>query len=198
MRSIVDPAGKQKHTPDHLGRRNPVPDGLTRVFRDLELDWSLCLALDDRDTIADTAPNHEFGDLQPDEIAATQLAVDREVEQGEVPEIPRQFEAGAHRPYLLWEQRAFLARKPPFVPRAAFRFDSGKLDLGHEISSIRPSRSRRRHCVDGVILAQTVNGRFRPLAAVGRWVPMLQCGPPFRTFAARARPGWWPRSQERT
>lgn len=27
---------------------------------------------------------------------------------------------------------------------------------------------------------------FRPKTAVGRWVPMLLCGPPFRTFAASA------------
>lgn len=63
MRPIKNPAGKQKHTPEHFRRRSPVPDGLTRVFRGLEPYRSLCLALDDRDTIAGAFPDNEVGDL---------------------------------------------------------------------------------------------------------------------------------------
>ncbi len=45
----------------------------------------------------------------------------------------------------------------------ACRAASGKLDFGHESSSILPSRSRRRHCVDGRNPPTLANGRSRSL-----------------------------------
>src|SRR5210317_1525151 len=44
------------------------------------------------------------------------------------------------------------SNESPLVPRRALLSDSGELNFGHELSSIRPSRSMSRHCVDWVIL----------------------------------------------
>lgn len=72
---------------------------------------------------------NKIGHLQTDQIATAQLAVDCEIEEGQTPEIDRKFEPGADGPDLFRKQRAFPAGQPPHVPRPAFRFDGGELDL---------------------------------------------------------------------
>ncbi len=112
--------------PKHFWAANPIPDGITCVFRDLELHRPVSLALDDRDAVADPVSDNEFGNLQTDEITAAQLAVDRKVEQRQISEITGEFEPGADGPDLLWEQRTFLPNKPSLVPRVAFWINCGK------------------------------------------------------------------------
>ena len=69
--------------------------------------------LDDRNPIADHAADHEVGDPQPYEIAAPELAVDREVEDSEIAQVPRKFETRSDGPNLLWLKRPLLADKTP-------------------------------------------------------------------------------------
>jgi len=76
------------------------------------LDWPAGLLLDDRRSVADLAAAENVANLKLDEIAATQLAVDRQIEQRSIsdalvliliepnsPNIPR-FE-GAFGAYIL-------------------------------------------------------------------------------------------------
>ncbi|WP_170507038.1 hypothetical protein [Ruegeria arenilitoris] len=109
-----------------------------------------------RHPVAHPISAYKIGDLQSDEVATPQLAVDRQI-----PEIACEFEAGADGPDLFWKQGSFLADQPSLVPGRTLRFEGGELDFGHELSSIRPSRSMRRHRVDRLILRKKSNGRFR-------------------------------------
>lgn len=146
-RSVVEPAREQEGATDHLGPRHPGRDRSTGVLRDFELNGALRLALDDGDAFADLIADNEVGDPETDEVTAAQLAVDGQVEQREIAQIARKFEASADRPDLLRQQGAFLADEPAAVPGAPLRLRGGELDLGHETSSIHPSRPRRRHRV---------------------------------------------------
>jgi hypothetical protein len=65
------------------------------------LDRTPGFPLDDRNPIADGAADHEVSDPQSDEIAAPELAVDREVEEGDVSQVPRKFETRSDGPDLL-------------------------------------------------------------------------------------------------
>jgi hypothetical protein len=160
----MKPTWKETGTSEHLGTTYPIPNGFTRIFRDLELHWSFRLALNNRDAVADPVSNNEIGNLQADKITATQFAVDCKIEQSQIPEIAREFEPGADGPDLLWQQRAFLANQPTFIPGYALRFDGGEVDSGHELSSIRPSHSWRRHHVDPVILSENQMSGFGALS----------------------------------
>ena len=141
MRPVEEPTWKEAGTTEHLGTTVPIPYGFTRVFRDLKLHRSVGLTLDYCDTVAYPVSDNEIGNLQADKITAAQLAVDRKIEQSQIPKIVREFEPGANGPDLLREQWTFLAYKPAFVPRPTLRFHSGELDFGHVSFSIRPSHS---------------------------------------------------------
>lgn len=130
---------KDARTTEHLGTIYPISGGFTRVFRNLKPHWSLCLALNNRDAVADSVSDNEIDNLQKDEITATQFTVDDKIEQSQIPEIAREFEPGANGPDLPWKQRAFLANKPAFVPRTTLRLDDVALDFGHAFFSVRPS-----------------------------------------------------------
>ena len=62
-------------------------------------------------------------DAQPDQIAAAQLAVDGQVEQGKVAQFAAELEPDPDGPDFLRLQRGFLAAQFAFVPRAAAMFD---------------------------------------------------------------------------
>jgi hypothetical protein len=55
-------------------------------------------------------------DLQFDQVAAAQLAVDRQVEQGQVARLPLQFKADSDRPDLLRLQRRLLTDNLSLFP----------------------------------------------------------------------------------
>ncbi len=141
MRPVEEATWKEAGTTEHLGTTYPIPNGFTRVLRDLELHLSFRLALNNRDAVAHSVSDNEIGNLQADKIAAAKLAVDCKIEQSQIPEIAREFEPGADGPNLLWQQRPFLTNQPSLVPGYALRFDSRELDFGYEFSSIRPSHS---------------------------------------------------------
>jgi hypothetical protein len=107
------------------------------------------------------ATSVKIGDLQSDEVATSQFAIDRQIEHRQVPEVASQFEPGANGPDLLWKQWTFLTNQSALVPGRALLLECGELNFGHELSSIHPSRSMRRHRVDRWILRKKSNGRFR-------------------------------------
>ena len=136
----------------HLRRVRPIQDGCPRVLRHFELDRTPGLALDDRNPISDSAADHEVSDPQTDEIAAPELAVDREVEEGDVSQVSRKFETRSDGPDLFWQKRALLADEPALVPWRAYGSRCWELDSGHDEVSIQPSRTRHRHRADAHIL----------------------------------------------
>ena len=56
-----------------------------RLCHYLELDWLACLLLDDVSPIAELPCAEHVVNLELDEIAATKLAVDREIEKCAIP-----------------------------------------------------------------------------------------------------------------
>lgn len=85
---------------------------------------------------------------------------DRAVEEGEIPEVSREFEPRADRPDLLRLLRALLADEPVLVPRRARRSDGRKLGSGHQLASIEPSQLKRRHRAGPCIMPPPFNVRI--------------------------------------
>ena len=115
---------------------------------------------DNRDAFAYPVSDNEIGDIQSYEVATSQLAVDRQIEHHQIPEVASQFEPNPTGPDLRRQQRSCLANQASLVPGHAHRFDGGELDFRHELSSNHPSHSMRRHRVDQLILRKKPNGRF--------------------------------------
>jgi hypothetical protein len=84
-RSIAPTApGEQVLTWPLAGFLQEVVNGLSGLIRQLELDWSSGLLLPDGRAIDRIAIRSDILDPQGDDVATTQLAVDREVEKGKV------------------------------------------------------------------------------------------------------------------
>ena len=70
----------------HPWRLNPRQDGLSGVLRDFQANRLRGLALDDRHAVPNGAADNQIGEFQPNKIASTQLAVDGQVEERQVPQ----------------------------------------------------------------------------------------------------------------
>jgi hypothetical protein len=90
----------------------------TRLLRDFELDGSAGLSLDDRCAVAQPAADAQIVDLQTDEIAAPQFAVDRQVEHCEVAFARLDLKADPDIPHFLGLEWALLAYEASLVPGA--------------------------------------------------------------------------------
>jgi len=161
VRRGVQPAWKEEPAARHGGRGDPLENGLSGVLGHFELDGSSGLALDDRYAVADGAAHHEVTDFEADEVTAAQLAVDRQIEEGQVAKIARDFESCTNGPNLSWQERAFLTDQTAPVPRRRGRPDRRKLDSGHGEVSIHPSHPKHRHRADAARLSSRTNDRSR-------------------------------------
>jgi hypothetical protein len=94
----------------------PVSDRGPGLLRDLELDRPPGLLLDHGPAVPHPATGAHVLDLYRDEIAATQLAVDREVEQGEVALPTLKLKPDPDCPHLLRLERVLLADQATLVP----------------------------------------------------------------------------------
>src|SRR5262252_19471 len=79
-----------------------VVDGLPRLIRQLELDRSARLPLADRRAVDRVAVRRNVLDLDGDNVAAAQLAVDRQIEHGEVSGAALDHQSGPNGPDVLW------------------------------------------------------------------------------------------------
>src|SRR3954449_274083 len=95
----------------------PIADRGPRLLRDLELDWSPGLLLDHGPAVSHPPTGAHVLDLYRDEIAAAQLAIDREVEQGEVALSTLKLKPNPDCPDLLRLERALLPDQATLVPR---------------------------------------------------------------------------------
>src|SRR3984893_3636242 len=86
------------------------------LLHDFELDWSPCLFLNHGATVPHPAAGAYVVDLQADDIAASQLAVDRKVEQGEISFPALQLKPNPKGPDIFRLERALLADQAAPVP----------------------------------------------------------------------------------
>jgi hypothetical protein len=100
--------------------RQPVMDRGPSLLRDFELDWSPCLFLNHSATVPHPAAGAYVVDLQADEIAASELAVDRKVEQGEISFPALQLKPNPNGPDIFRLERALLADQAALVPGSPF------------------------------------------------------------------------------
>ena len=80
MRLGSETAREQVATVPEVDLRQPIMDRGSGLLHDFELDRSPCLFLDHGATVSHPAAGAYVVDLQADEIATSELAVDREVE----------------------------------------------------------------------------------------------------------------------
>src|SRR5258707_7388099 len=84
MRLVSETAREQVAPVPEFDLRQPIMDRGPGLLHDFELDRSPCFFLDDGATVSHPAAGAYVVDLQADEIATSELAVDREVEQGKI------------------------------------------------------------------------------------------------------------------
>src|SRR5439155_19740413 len=96
--------------------RQPIIDRGPGMLGDFELDRSPCLFLNHSATFSHPAAGPYVVDLQADEIAASELAVDREVEQSEISFPALQLKPNADGPDIFRLERALLPDQAALVP----------------------------------------------------------------------------------
>ena len=70
-------------------------------FLDFKSDWPPCFLLSDRCAIRRVSARSDILDSDRDDVTATQLAVDRQIEHGEVPSVAFDLEFRPDRPVLV-------------------------------------------------------------------------------------------------
>lgn len=84
MARSVDPAWEQEVFAAQVRLADPILDGRPRAGRDLELHRTMGLVLHDGRAIGDFVAVADVANAQCHQVAASQLAVESEVEQGEL------------------------------------------------------------------------------------------------------------------
>jgi hypothetical protein len=85
-------------------------------LHDFELDRSPCLFLDHGATVSHPAAGAYVVDLQANQIATSEFAVDREVEQGKTSFLALQLKPNPNSPDIFRLERALLADQAALVP----------------------------------------------------------------------------------
>jgi len=135
----METAWEHETASDHFGRPDPIGHSFSRVFSQFKLHRLVRLALNDRHSLSHIVIPDKIIDLECDQVAAAQFAVNCDVKQSEIAKIAREFYARADGPDLLRKQRALLPDKATFVPGSALRGNGRKLDSWHNLPSIQPS-----------------------------------------------------------
>ncbi len=95
----------------------PGEQAVAGLLRQLELDRLLSFLLDDGCAVTSGGVHDHLADLQPDQIAAAELAVDGQVEHGQVAEPLLALEMETDGPYLLGLEGRLGPDGAPLVPR---------------------------------------------------------------------------------
>jgi hypothetical protein len=101
----------------------PIADCCSGLFGDLELDRSAGLLLDDRHPILNPDPDADIADPKPQEVAAPELAVDRELKQLQVAGPLFKLEPNADGLDFSGSQGTLLINETAFVPRGFGKAD---------------------------------------------------------------------------
>jgi hypothetical protein len=118
MRLGSETAREQVAPVPEFDLRQPIMDRGLSLLHDLELDRSPCLFLDHGATVSHTAAGAYVVDPQTDEIATSELAVGREVEQGKISFPALQLKPNPNGPDIFRLERELLADQAALVPRS--------------------------------------------------------------------------------
>jgi hypothetical protein len=116
MGLLMDPAWKKKAPIADFEYRQPILDRCPALLREFELDRPAGLLLDDCRTVAQSPADAQIIDLQTDEVAPSQFAVDRQVEHCEVAPARVDLKPSPDIPDFLWFEGALLTNESAFVP----------------------------------------------------------------------------------
>jgi len=78
-------ANENKVAGRFLNRLQIIIDRQSRVLRDLEFDGSSSLPLKDRCPVHGSPVRDDIRDFEADDVATAQLAIDGEIEKGQIP-----------------------------------------------------------------------------------------------------------------
>ena len=99
-----------------IERHEPLADSSTGLLGDLELHRPASLLLNDGRAIANSPASEYVIDPQPNEIAAPELAVDRQIEHRKIASATLHLQPYSNCPDILRLQRALLADQASAVP----------------------------------------------------------------------------------
>jgi hypothetical protein len=139
---VVDPAREGEVVECAAPILKPSKDARAGRFKKLELNGSASLTLDDDGPGADPPATDEVADPDFDDVAATQLAVDREVEHRSVSDPSLAVEPEADGPDLLRFERALRAELSTCVPRLPVSEARIVLGMSHSLSPRRSNPAR--------------------------------------------------------
>jgi hypothetical protein len=121
MGLIVDAAGEDIGPAICRAHGQPVLQRGSGLFRDLELNRTAGLVLDDRCSVSHVSAGSNLIDPKADEIAAAKLAVDGEVEHRQIAFAVLDLKSDANGPDLFRPEWTLLANETAFVPCNAQR-----------------------------------------------------------------------------
>ena len=101
-RAVVFATGEQKLAGRSASQSEVLVDRLPRLIGHLEPDWPAGLLLSDGGPIHRVAARRNIIDADGDDVTATQLAVDRQVEQRQIALLALDLELGSDRPDVAW------------------------------------------------------------------------------------------------
>jgi hypothetical protein len=113
----VEPAGKQEVIQLQPSLLDPRCQSLSGGGCYLELDRALRLVLHDDGARGNLFAVAHVADLQGNQVAAAQLAVDPDVEEGQLADPAFHLEANAQRPDVFQLERCLLSNDLALVPR---------------------------------------------------------------------------------
>ena len=148
---VITTATKQKLARFLASGFDVIIDGLPRLLCQLKPDGPTGLLLPYRRAIDRIPARRNVLDPKCDDIAAPQLAVDREIEHRQVARPPVHLQSGTDRPNMFWPQRRLLADELSLVPGLASRRRGHRLRFrfhGHPPGLVRRDQDAGRACPD--------------------------------------------------
>jgi hypothetical protein len=106
MRLVTEAAREMELTARWRGVAKPIADCRPGLLGNLELDRPAGFLLNNSSAVANMPSFAYVVDPEPHKVAAAQLAIDREIEQGEVAALVFELESDPDRPDLLGLERA--------------------------------------------------------------------------------------------
>jgi len=134
---VIDPAREYIFFDRAASPFQPGQKAGSHVARDLELDGTTCLLLNDDRPGSDFRPGDDITDPDLDQVAAAELAVYRKIKQSAVTNAALTIEKESNGPNLLLRERTFRSHFLASIPSCALAAGIILLRMAH-VSSPRP------------------------------------------------------------
>jgi len=118
MIGMIDPTWKDEVVERAAAAFEPCQNAAASGFKELELNRSPGLLLNDDRAGTNPATADEIADLDFNDVASSELTIDCEIEHRAVSKPPLSIQPEPDGPDLLWLQRAFAAKLPARIPWA--------------------------------------------------------------------------------